>query len=59
MLTGTPGPVSPDEELTLDSSTLETIRALLAAKERAIQMEDFDEAKRLKETIERLKTIGT
>lgn len=38
---------------------METIKALYAAKERAVQMEDFDEAKRLKETIERLKSIST
>jgi excinuclease UvrABC nuclease subunit len=48
-----------EEELSLDKSTLETLKALYAAKERAVQMEDFDEAKRIKETIERLKTVST
>jgi hypothetical protein len=47
------------EELNLDKSTLETLKALFAAKERAVQGEDFDEAKRLKETIERLKQVST
>ena len=37
---------------------METMKALYAAKERAVQMEEFDEAKRLKETIERLKLIS-
>jgi centrosomal protein CEP104 len=48
-----------EEELTLDKSTLETLKALYSAKERAVQMEDFDEAKRIKETIDRLKTVST
>lgn len=48
-----------EEELTLDKTTLETLKALYSAKERAVQMEDFDEAKRIKETIERLKTVST
>lgn len=43
----------------MDRSTLETIKALHAAKERAVQMEDFDEAKRIKETIERLKIVAS
>jgi excinuclease UvrABC nuclease subunit len=47
-----------EEELTIDKSTMETMKALYAAKERAVQNEDFDEAKRLKETIERLKTVS-
>lgn len=38
---------------------METMKALFAAKERAISMEDFDEAKRIKETIERLKSVST
>lgn len=47
------------EELNLDKSTLETLKALYAAKDRAVRSEDFDEAKRLKETIERLKSVAT
>jgi centrosomal protein CEP104 len=37
---------------------METLKALYSAKERAVNMEDFDEAKRIKDTIERLKTIS-
>lgn len=37
---------------------METLKALYAAKERAVNMEDFDEAKRIKDTIEKLKTIS-
>lgn len=37
---------------------METLKALYAAKERAVNMEDFDEAKRIKDTIDRLKTIS-
>lgn len=47
-----------EEELSIDKNTMETMKALYAAKERAVQMEDFEEAKRLKETIERLKTVS-
>ena len=38
----------------LDQVTLERIQALKKAKENAIRHEDFDEAQRLKEAIERL-----
>lgn len=47
-----------EEELSIDKSTMETLKALYAAKERAVQMEEFDEAKRLKDTIDRLKMIS-
>ena len=47
-----------EEELSIDKSTMETMKALYAAKERAVQMEDFDEAKRLKDTIDRLKLVS-
>jgi protein-arginine kinase activator protein McsA len=47
-----------EEELSIDKNTLETLKALYAAKERAVQMDDFDEAKRIKDTIERLKTVS-
>jgi excinuclease UvrABC nuclease subunit len=43
----------------MDKNTMETLKALYSAKERAISMEDFDEAKRLKETIDRLKSVST
>lgn len=48
-----------EEEMSIDKNTLETIKQLHAAKERAVEMENFDEAKRLKETIEKLKMIST
>ena len=47
-----------EEELSIDKSTMETLKALYAAKERAVSMEEFDEAKRLKDTIDRLKMIS-
>ena len=43
----------------MDRNTMETLKALYSAKERAIQYEDFDEAKRIKDTIDRLKSIST
>lgn len=48
-----------EEILNMDRGTMETLKALYAAKERAIQYEDFDEAKRIKDTIDRLKSIST
>lgn len=48
-----------EEELSIDKNTLETLKALYAAKERAVQMDDFDEAKRIKDTIDRLKIVST
>lgn len=48
-----------EEEMSIDKNTMETMKALYAAKERAVSMEDFDEAKRLKDTIERLKSVST
>lgn len=47
-----------DEELNIDKSTLETLKGLYAAKERAVINEDFDEAKKLKVSIDRLKAIS-
>ena len=47
-----------EEELSIDKNTMETPKALDSAKERAVMNENFDEAKRLKETIERLKTVA-
>lgn len=42
----------------MDKGTMETLRALYTAKERAVEMEDFDEAKRIKDTIDRLKSVS-
>lgn len=47
-----------EEELSIDKNTMETIKALYRAKEEAVQMENFDEAKRLKDTIDRLKLVS-
>lgn len=52
------GGPSLEEELNIDKNTMETLKSLYQAKERAIELEDFDEAKRIKETIERLKTVA-
>ncbi|KAM3137982.1 hypothetical protein pb186bvf_009877 [Paramecium bursaria] len=41
-----------------DPYTLERLRDLEEAKEKAVQREDFIEAKRIKESIERLKQVG-
>jgi centrosomal protein CEP104 len=48
-----------EEMMQMDEVTLEKVKVLKAAKEKAIKMEDYDEAKRLKETIERLRSMGT
>lgn len=48
-----------EEMMQLDEVSLEKMKALKAAKDRAIKMEDYDEAKRLKEAIERLRSMGT
>ena len=52
------GGPSLEEELNIDRNTMETMKSLYQAKERAIELEDFDEAKRIKDTIERLKTVA-
>ena len=43
----------------MDEVTIERVRALRKAKEMAVKNDDFDEAQRLKEAIERLRSIGT
>lgn len=45
-------------ETQFDSSTLERLKDLEEAKSKAIREENYDEAKRIKEAIERLKHIG-
>jgi len=42
-----------------DPQTMERLRALDQAKVRAVQEEDYDEAKRCKEMIVRLRSVGT
>ncbi|CAD8188747.1 unnamed protein product [Paramecium pentaurelia] len=45
-------------ETQFDQNTLERLRLLEEAKDKAVSREDFMEAKRIKEAIERLKQIG-
>lgn len=47
-----------EQDLEFDSATSERLRALQAAKQKAIDNEDFEEAKHLKDAIERLKSVG-
>lgn len=44
--------------LDFDPVTSEKLKQLLIAKDRAVENEDFDEAKRLREAIERLKSLA-
>jgi hypothetical protein len=48
-----------EDELNIDKNTLETLKDLYAQKEQAVLREDFDEAKRLKISIENLKNMST
>lgn len=47
-----------ENELEFDPVTTERLKQLLVAKDRAIENEDFDEAKKLKDAIERLRSVG-
>ena len=47
-----------EDELNIDKNTLETLKELYIAKDEAVSKEDFDEAKRLKTSIDRLKSIS-
>lgn len=47
-----------ENELEFDALTSDKLKQLLSAKDRAVENEDFDEAKRLREAIERLKMMG-
>jgi centrosomal protein CEP104 len=47
-----------ENELEFDPVTNERLKQLVLAKDRAVEIEDFDEAKRLREAIERLKSVG-
>lgn len=47
-----------ENELEFDPLTAERLRQLQTAKDRAVENEDFDEAKKLREAIERLKMMG-
>ena len=52
-------PTSFEEAMQLDEVTLERVKALWKAKEMAVRNDDYDEAMRLKEAIQRLRSIGT
>jgi len=47
-----------EDEMIYDSTTLKRLKVLYKAKERAIDKEDFDEAKRIKDAIDRLKSVS-
>jgi centrosomal protein CEP104 len=51
-------PESLENEMEFDPTTMDRLKALTAAKQRAIDNEDYDEAKRIKDAIERLKNVG-
>jgi len=46
------------DEMRYDERTLERLRALTAAKQRAVEAEDYEEAKRCKEMLARLRQTG-
>jgi hypothetical protein len=48
-----------EDELSIDKNTLETLKGMYQAKEQAVNNEDFDEAKRIKQQIDRLKAISS
>ena len=47
-----------ENEIEFDPVTSDRLKQMIAAKERAVENEDFDEAKKLREAIERLKSVG-
>jgi len=54
----TPAPAKDPDEGRYDERTLEKIRSLTIAKDRAVEEEDYEEAKRCKDQIIRLRQIG-
>ena len=48
-----------EDEMQLDEVSLERVKALKKAKNQAIKMEDYDAAKKYKQMIERLRSMGT
>ncbi len=47
-----------EEEMNYDPATLKRLKALYKAKEKAVELEDFDEAKKIKDAIVRLKGVS-
>ena len=54
-----PGGPGIEDELSIDKATLETLKSLYQAKEQAVANENFDDAKRIKQQIDRLKAISS
>mmetsp|Transcript_10555 Transcript_10555/g.19177 ORF Transcript_10555/g.19177 Transcript_10555/m.19177 type:complete len:899 (-) Transcript_10555:119-2815(-) len=46
------------DEMQFDARTVERLRALEKAKQRAVELEDYDEAKRLKDMLNKLRRTG-
>lgn len=46
-------------ELHVDPKTASRIREMHAMKQQAVQREDYDEAKRIKDAIERIRQVGS
>jgi len=46
------------DEMKFDPYTLDRMKSVAAAKKRAIELEDYDEAKRCKEMLQKLRTMG-
>ena len=47
-----------ENELEFDPVTTDRLKQLIAAKDKAVENEDFDEAKKLRDVIDRLKSVG-
>jgi centrosomal protein CEP104 len=47
-----------EDELNMDKSTFDTLKELHLLKEQAVQREEFDEAKRLKVAIDRIRAVA-
>lgn len=48
-----------EDEMNFDPATLKRLKILYKAKEKAVELEDFDEAKKIKEAIDRLKSVSS
>jgi centrosomal protein CEP104 len=47
-----------EDQMIYDPITLKRLKMLYKAKEKAVELEDFDEAKKIKEAVERLKSVS-
>lgn len=48
-----------EEEMNFDPVSLKRLKILYKAKDKAVDLEDFDEAKKIKEAIDRLKSVSS